>query len=176
MAMGPVEVAGRVVATAAFTAPYSKTRCAWYRFEIEERTGGREPRGGFVLVDRGSSGDVPFRIEDGTGSVLVQPLGASVEVPPQVVALDADRRVREWTLAEGASVFVSGFGHRRSVAEGKPGGADRDDVFVGAGPDGFLTVSPRSHAEQARSLARRAALAFAASGLGLLLALALLAP
>jgi hypothetical protein len=173
--MGPVEVAGRVVPTASFTTPYSRTRCAWYRFEIVERSSTEDNRGAWSLVERGSSGDVPFRVEDESGSVLVQPAGARVAARALVHALDASRRVREWILAEGDYVFVAGYAHRRSVAEGISGGSERDDVFIGAGTDGFLEISPRSHAEQARRFGTQALLYFAGGLLSLLLAITILA-
>jgi hypothetical protein len=175
LAMGPVEIAGRVVATASFTSPYSRTACAWYRFEIEERSGAEEERGVWRTVQRGNSGDVPFRVRDETGAVLVQPAGARVEVDPVASSLGANSRVREWILVEGSTVYVAGYAHRRSVEEGVAGTAERDDVFVGAGPDGFLVISPRPHGEQARHLGAQALLRLAGGLLGLLLAAALVA-
>jgi hypothetical protein len=170
--MGAAEVAGRVVATASFKAPYSRVPCAWYRFEMEERGGGEEERKGFGwrVIQRGGSGEVPFRVEDGTGSVLIQPAGARIETPPRTIELDDRQRVREWTLAEGELVFVSGEAHRRSAAEGVSGGADTDDIFIGAGADGFLTISPHSHDAQERRLGSQALLSFLGGVVALVLA------
>jgi hypothetical protein len=175
LAMGPVEIAGRIRPTASFTTPYSRTACAWYRFEIDERTGTEEKQGVWRTVQRGSSGDVPFRVMDETGAVLVQPAGARVEVDPVVSSLGSNSRVREWILVEGSAVYVAGYAHRRSVEEGIAGTAERDDVFVGAGPDGFLVISPRPHGEQARHLGAQALLRLAGGLLGLLLAAVLVA-
>jgi hypothetical protein len=174
--MGPAEVAGRLVPTATFKAPYSRTPCVWYRFEVEEIGGDEERRqAGWRVIQRGGSGEVPFRVKDGTGTVLVQPAGARIETEPRTIRLDDKTRAREWVLTEGEYVYVAGEAHRRSAAEGVSGGADVDDVFIGAGTDGFLSISPRSHDAQERRLALQALFSFAGGVVSLVLAVLLFA-
>jgi hypothetical protein len=113
MAMGPVELGGVVHSGVAFPSPQSGMICAWLRWVIEERR--RDSRGNqyWDTVDRGEMTQTPFRLDDGTGTVLVQPAGAEVEVDPVVTALGPDRRAREWAILEGATVFVYGMAQRR---------------------------------------------------------------
>jgi hypothetical protein len=114
MALGPVEVEGTVEAAAPFKAPYSRLSCAWYRFEYQQRH--QDNRGGeyWTTIGRGGSGDVPFRLRDQTGEALVQPAGAEIDVEPTTTMLDADHRVEEWILEDGARCFVTGTAERRS--------------------------------------------------------------
>ena len=77
---GYVELEGRAQAMAGepVIAPLSGTPCCWYRFTVERR---KEYRGGegarWLRVRQGVS-DALFRIEDGTGSCVVDPEGAEV--------------------------------------------------------------------------------------------------
>jgi len=118
LAMGPVSLAGRVAACVTLTAPYTRMPCAWYRFELQSRVGeGDSDWGGYRTVASGSSGDLPFRLDDGTGRVLVQPAGARIELEPETLSTGPSERVREWLLQEGESIFIAGFAQRRSPLE-----------------------------------------------------------
>jgi hypothetical protein len=117
LAMGPVELSGTVAACARLAAPFSKLPCAWYDFEFQELQTG--PRGGqrWKTVERGGSGDIPFRLDDATGSVLVQPAGARVEMDSVTTPLSAGSQVVERVIPEGAVCFVTGVAQRRAVPD-----------------------------------------------------------
>ena len=84
------ELKGRAVAVEALRAEYSGTECVWYEctatrlWEEEDRDAGREG-GGSGGMRQGSDvvstvrREPPFRLEDATGGVLVDPRGATVE-------------------------------------------------------------------------------------------------
>ncbi|MBN1243514.1 MAG: hypothetical protein JXA15_12500 [Spirochaetales bacterium] len=85
----PVELKGRAVAVEPLRAEYSGTDCVWYECVAtrlweeeywEEREGRRErrTRSGSDVVSR-IRREPPFRIEDASGGVLLDPRGASVE-------------------------------------------------------------------------------------------------
>jgi hypothetical protein len=116
MALGPVEIEGAVEAAAPFKTPYSKVSCAWYRFEYQERHHDTRGNEGWVTIGSGGSGDIPFRVNDGTGSVLVQPAGAEIDLEPTTTILGPDHRVEEWILEESVHCFVTGTAERRSSA------------------------------------------------------------
>lgn len=149
-AMGPVQLAGKVVPCAAIAAPYSRVRAGWYRFEIQERRGDSDNRG-WTTIQEGGSGDVPFRLQDETGSILVQPSGAEVDVTPITTPLGTDARAVEWVIAEGTTVFVAGFAQRRAGGED----AEGDDVFVGSSPGASFLISHRSREKETGALTRK---------------------
>jgi len=117
LAMGPVELFGRVVPCARFLAPFSRKPCGWYHFEIREQRAEGDGQEASQTVETGSSGDLPFRLDDGTGSVLVQPSGAEVDVPSERIEIDLKRRAVEWILEEGGEYFVAGVAQRRAPEE-----------------------------------------------------------
>lgn len=117
LAMGPVELFGRVVPCARFLAPFSRKPCGWYSFEIHEKRAEGDGQEASQTVETGSSGDIPFRLDDGTGSVLVQPSGAEVDVPSERIEIDLKRRAVEWVLEEGGEYFVAGVAQRRMPEE-----------------------------------------------------------
>ncbi len=158
MPMGAVGLVGRVVAIAPFRAPYSRAECVWYRFEIRQNRGDGSAVDMYRTLEKGTSGDVPFLLHDDTGSVLVQPVDAEVDSDPETFLLDQTTIAIEWALAVGVRVFVSGFAQRRSTdsSGAKPAVLpDRDDVFVGSGPDTPLTIAVRSRAEEVHRLSHR---------------------
>ncbi len=84
-----VELKGRAVAVEALRAEYSGTDCVWYECVAtrlweeeywEEHDGRRErrSRSGSDVVSK-IRREVPFRVEDSTGGILVDPRGATVE-------------------------------------------------------------------------------------------------
>ena len=117
LAMGTVELSGRIVPCARFVAPYSRVSCAWYRFELQEKQQNARGREQFRTIASGGSSDIPFRLDDGTGSVLVQSAGAEIDVDPQKIELNPQERVLEWLLPEGGKFFIVGFAQRRAPEE-----------------------------------------------------------
>lgn len=138
MAMGLVELNGKVEARSTMTAPFSGRACAHWQVEIAVRG---KKRGGWSVVHRNQSGN-PFYIEDDTGVALVYPQGSDCRVRfgtdeecsgfnlPEVYA-DYLReypaaigplhrlawlRFRERTLEDGMQVYVLGTAMPRSRA------------------------------------------------------------
>lgn len=79
MAMGLVEVNGRVTSRSAVNAPFSGRSCAFWEVDIAIRSG----KDGWRTVHRNASGH-PFFIEDETGAALVFPHGAECRIQFQV--------------------------------------------------------------------------------------------
>lgn len=71
MAMGLVEVNGRVETRSAVTAPFSGRTCAYWEVDVATHSGKR----GWQTVHRNQSGH-PFYLRDATGVALVYPHGA----------------------------------------------------------------------------------------------------
>lgn len=133
LAMGLVEVEGKVQARSRVTAPFTNRSCAWW--EVELQTLSESSKGGrrWNTVYKEQSGN-PFYLEDGTGTAMVYPQGADVRVgdlvqeethglgvPEPYSSFMADRhlgmrhvwsvgamRFRERVVDEGCAVFVLG--------------------------------------------------------------------
>jgi hypothetical protein len=72
MAMGLVEINGKVETRSAVTAPFSGRACAYWEVDVSTRSGKR----GWQVVHRNRSGH-PFYLRDTTGVALIYPHGAN---------------------------------------------------------------------------------------------------
>lgn len=178
MAMGLVQISGKTAATALLKAPYSHLECVWYCFDVKDREASLEQRSGWRTIAEGSSSDMPFLVEDRTGSVLVQPADAELDVEPETIALDGDTIAREWLLPAGIPVFVTGFAQRRSTDASQPQAASRtpsqgDEVFIGSDPGAPFTIATQSRGQEQARLRREFVFGVAAGGVYLVTALIL---
>lgn len=84
---GPVEIEGIVSPTAeTLTAPFTGADCVVYEYTIEELRRDEDGDRTWKTIDSGEK-RVPFRVDDGTGSIVVEPAGATLR-------LDRERVVR----------------------------------------------------------------------------------
>lgn len=91
---GYAHVRGRVVCPQPLTSPLTQLPCAYFRTTVE--LGDSRPRAGTsrssYAVIHSEPGSASFSIDDGTGSVLVNPSGATYDVPRVYTAdLELDR-------------------------------------------------------------------------------------
>ena len=138
MAMGLVEVHGRVSSRSTQTAPFSGKTCAYWQVDIAVR--GRN-RGSWSVIHRNASGS-PFFLADDTGMAMVYPHGSDCRLrfgteeecfglmPPSPYAEYLHEhgsfmtqtarlgmlRFRERVLEEGQDVYVLGTATPRSQA------------------------------------------------------------
>jgi len=181
MALGAVQLSGKVVPCFPLMAPYARVRCGWYRLELRTREEGESDQDYWIRSsERSGSGDMPFWLEDSTAAVLIQPAGAEVDVEPQRTSVDSQTEAVEWILAEGQTVFVRGFAQRRSTdtapAPPVPGRSvpERDEVFVGSGPDEPIVITASSRGGERSAMSRDFFVGVVLGGLYLLGALVLL--
>jgi hypothetical protein len=133
LAMGLVELQGRVLCRSRVTAPFTGRSCAWWEVELQTVQRSRRGPSSWSTVHREQSGH-PFYLEDDSGRVLVYPQGADLRaghvvqeetggfgVPEPYAGFMESRglqlrhlwtlgpmRFSERTLEEGAAVFVLG--------------------------------------------------------------------
>src|SRR5207302_2581767 len=74
-AMGPVEISGKAVGPYTLVAPMSHSDCLYYRLMVESN-----PSGDLRSTIRELC--APLFIDDGTGIVMVYPLGAELRMKP----------------------------------------------------------------------------------------------
>ena len=109
MAMGEVEVLGKVRQKYLLRSPFTHTDCVAYSYKIysEVRTKNGCQN---VLKEMGSSGDVPFYIEDDSGRTVIDPKGA-------IISAWEKNTVRGSILDKLLSSSPSRFGGKRKVVE-----------------------------------------------------------
>ena len=120
MAMGMVEIHGRARRLYALVSPMTQRSCVWYRL----RTYRKDNKNRWKLVRQINSNHVPFQIDDGTGRVVVDPNGASIEAKTRQTGFsgpsnwgstsfqsstDRDEKWVEDIVYEGTSLYVMGF-------------------------------------------------------------------
>jgi hypothetical protein len=86
----------------ALVSPISGLSCLWYRYRIERRNGDN-----WELVESAVSHDT-FGVDDGSGSMLVDPDGAEILTSRKEVWKEGTYRKTEWTLIEGETLYVIG--------------------------------------------------------------------
>ena len=101
---GYIEIVGRgrQPTGATLVSPLSGLPCLWHRYRVERKRGDN-----WELVESGISHDT-FGVDDGSGSVLVDPDGAEILSSRKQIWKDGDTRKTEWTLIEGETIYVVG--------------------------------------------------------------------
>ena len=77
LAMGLVEVQGKLSARSRVTAPFTNQACAWWEIELQTLRQSNKGIKQWSTVYREQSGN-PFYLHDGTGTAMVYPQGAKV--------------------------------------------------------------------------------------------------
>lgn len=177
LAMGLVEVQGKVCARSRVTTPFTNQACAWWEIELQTlRQSGKGVKH-WNTVYREQSGN-PFYLDDGTGTAMVYPQGAKVSagdvvheetmglgVPEPYATFMAGRqlgmrhiwsmgamRFRERRLEEGRSIYVLGRANPKPHAV--PVSMD-DEVLEATGTDAIGARHVRSHDGECSAVIRR---------------------
>jgi hypothetical protein len=178
LAMGLVELQGRVHARSRMSAPFSARSCAWWEVELQTL---RRSKNGFRqwgTVHREHSGR-PFYLEDETGTALVYPEGARVNagnrveeethgfgVPEPYAGWMAERqlplrmlwsmgpmRFRERILDEGQRVYVLGRANPKPHAVSIS--MDDEEVMLATGTDAIGAAHVRHYDGECSAVVRR---------------------
>ncbi|WP_305044672.1 GIDE domain-containing protein [Geoalkalibacter sp.] len=118
LAMGMVELNGHARRKYALVSPATQTACVWYRL----RRYRRNEKSAWQLISESDSGAVPFLLDDGTGTITVDPQGARIKPTVQqegfpgqegllVRSLGSDETHEKWVeelIHEGAFLYVLG--------------------------------------------------------------------
>ncbi len=141
MAMGLVELKGKVVPREPLQAPYSRRRCVYYDYKLERLEVRRIYNAAsrrwvrvreWVLV-RTESDSRRFTLEDETGIVLVDPKDASVpDVSVYEEGFAPRRKHTEHIIEAGATVYLMGTAARNPEAA-EPGGEGAADIMIRKG-------------------------------------------
>ena len=80
IAMGLVEIFGKVepIENSLLLSPFSNTECVYYKYTVE-RWVKRDKKHYWQVVNSGKT-SLPFKLQDNTGSVLIDPVRASIDI------------------------------------------------------------------------------------------------
>ena len=80
IAMGLVEIFGKVIPIEnnLLNSPFSNTECVYYKYTVE-RWVKRNDKHHWQIVNSGKT-SLPFKLNDDTGSVLIDPVGADIDI------------------------------------------------------------------------------------------------
>jgi len=161
LAMGLVEIYGKVLPAERGTmrSPLSNKDCVYYRYRVEEMRGSGKNRH-WVTIKRGEEG-VPFFLKDETGTVLVDPAGARIEIPvdnefnsswgkdpPEQVkkflnsqglnfesflGMNKTMRYREWFVEPGDKLYIMGTAEDNPYLEEATAKNSVEDIMIGKG-------------------------------------------
>jgi hypothetical protein len=107
MALGLVELNGKVEKLYDFVTPMSKTPCAYFLHVIEVQV--KDKNGSHWQEISRFCSTMPFYLEDDTGRVLVNPEGIDLRYDPRFENIDASgRRNREWFILDGEPAYLIG--------------------------------------------------------------------
>ena len=109
LAMGFVEVYGTVLpfGKKILSGPFSQKDCVYYRYIIERYETNRKGGGSWRTVQSGNE-SVPFSLQDASGSVLVDPTGAEIDIAETITlrsqfGVDPPKHVQVFLQKKGVS-------------------------------------------------------------------------
>lgn len=117
IAMGVVEIYGKVLPLKTLKSPFSDKECAYYRYTIEEYKS-RGKSSSWVTLKKEDK-MVPFYIKDETGKVLIEPAAAEIDIPydnqyDSGVGRDPPDNVAKFLKANGMD-FENFFGFNKKM-------------------------------------------------------------
>jgi len=135
IAMGLVEVYGSVFKPLQqfLKSPFTGKDCVYYKFSIEEERGSGKNRH-WVTIKSGQD-SVPFYAKDNTAAVLVEPKGASVEIPSDVLVTTSvfsqvPKGVQDYCDKSNISIKSWFFGLKKTMRFTEHHLAPNDSVFI----------------------------------------------
>lgn len=161
IAMGFVEIFGNVVPKdeSLLKSPFTQNPCVYYKYKIEElRSSGKSTQ--WVTIKKGEENRL-FYLQDGTGKVLVNPIGAKIRLsrdtcyhselgndPPESVqqfiksikvdfegflGINKTMKYSEWYIAPGDSLYVIGTATDNPYVEEASVEQGVEDVMIAKG-------------------------------------------
>lgn len=106
IAMGLVEINGIAESRTPLSGPYTKASCVFYHL-LEERLV-RTDKTTYWVKELEVKTDIPFFVKDETGSVMIDPIGAEIDLPVRYSRTEGNKRYREWNIMQNETVYVLG--------------------------------------------------------------------
>lgn len=117
IAMGLVELQGTAVPDVLLAGPYTKSPCVFYHIIIERFV--RSKNSTYWVKELEMKTEIPFFIQDETGSVVVDPRGADTNLPVRYRRIEGHKRYSEYNIMEKETIYVLGTAKRTESLEEK---------------------------------------------------------
>jgi hypothetical protein len=115
LAMGLVELQGTAIPDVLLTGPYTKTPCVYYHIIIERLV--RSKNSSHWVKEFEMKTDIPFFLQDDTGSVVIDPKDADTNLPLRYTSREGDRRYKEYNITKKEPIYVLGTARRTDSIE-----------------------------------------------------------
>ncbi|MFC1527856.1 GIDE domain-containing protein [Candidatus Neomarinimicrobiota bacterium] len=171
IAMGLVEIFGRVVPIEknVLNSPFSNTECVYYKYTVE-RWVKRNDRHYWQVVNSGKT-SLPFILKDNTGSVLINPIGADIDIksitfssgvgqdPPLIIqnflnsnnlnyegffGINYRMRYRESIIVPGESLFIIGSALDNPFKDDGTAQHSVEDIMIHRGKGKLFHISQKA--------------------------------
>ncbi|MCX8082356.1 MAG: E3 ubiquitin ligase family protein [bacterium] len=117
IAMGLVEVNGIALPDVLLTGPYTKMPCVFYHILVERLV--RTEKSTYWVKELEVKTDIPFFVQDDTGTVMIDPSDAETDLPLRYSNMEGGRIYREWNIMEKEPIYVLGTAKRLEGIEEK---------------------------------------------------------
>lgn len=155
--MGFVEIQGRIYKPLKeyLTAPFSKKTCVYYDYSIQEyQRSGKRSR--WVTVESGEKG-IPFYTKDNTGSVLVDPTGATIDFPETYSRTSGNRKWTEYAILPNDTAYILGTAGDNPHVQEATGQKNTEDIMIQKGKFRPFYISNELEKGVTKKLGRTAA-------------------
>ncbi len=129
VAMGTAELVGKAVERTPLVSVLTSTPCVWFHYTVEEERSGSKGEKRWVKIGEAVSNDL-FYLDDGTGRLAVDPMGAEMNIENRRRWIDAAgtafgpftahrRRYTEWLILPTGRLYIFGYvkGVRDAIAD-----------------------------------------------------------
>ena len=115
IAMGFVEINGVALPDVLLTGPYTKVPCVFYHIIVERLI--RTQKTAQWVKELELKSEIPFFVQDDTGTVMIDPVGAETDLPLRYTNIEGGRRYREYNIMEKEPIYVLGTAKRLESIE-----------------------------------------------------------
>lgn len=163
MAAGLVELIGKVTSITALTSPITKTKCVYYKVLHEVYQ--RDNDGGYWETVSTNTNATNFYLNDGSGSVEINPKQADVEIKSDFTRTSGSKRDIEYCIAAKDTIYVIGTAKLRP---GVKSAVNAENFIIAKGDnDPFFYIGDKSEKDAVKKLKMKAQLLTALAIVGI---------
>ena len=115
IAMGLVEINGIALPDVLLKGPYTNVPCVFYHIIVERLI--RTQKSAQWVKELELKSEIPFFVQDDTGAVMIDPVGAETDLPLRYTNIEGGRRYREYNIMEKEPIYVLGTAKRLESIE-----------------------------------------------------------
>ena len=106
IAMGLVEIQGIAIPDIILVSPYTKQQCVFYHIIMERLVKHKNSVNWVKEFEMKSN--IPFFLQDDTGTVIIDPVGAEIDIPLRYTHMEGNNRYKEYYIKIKEPIYVLG--------------------------------------------------------------------